>query len=694
MQPYPSNHKSSLNGNAVNSHFNSDYYILPHSPATDTIGEHYLIKYNQPISYLSGPFAKAYELEHTNNFSTQDLYALVFDRKLPIRLWVINYLKKTSIENFAIPIHAEIVRIGATNSQHVAVVLKKPPLTTLREYLAKYGACTPNFIIENVLKPLTDVLSNLDEASLAHGRINVDNVYINGANYHICLGECISEPAGFSQQEKYETVSRAQCVPIGKGESDNSIDYFALGVLCLHLFTGQEPSIDKDSSLLEMRLNRGTSNLYLKGLQIPYSFKTLLKGLLNDTPQLIWRSDRIKEWCSGKTASNQSDFELTDTSPLVFLGTAYYNTQALAYALNKSWEKGKKFIKETKSLQWLERKGEDKNSYDLLVQLFKNPHGNKNSMDTDEFLAKTLCIINPSGPIRLKELAFTLEGVGTLLAYGYNYQQPQYLSIAIKFLNYVLWHYSIEYYGKQEKKFCYNFNLLALFENAKNYQRRQTFGFGLERVFYELNPHFCCQSNNLGSEYISSLPDLLTCLDQHASTSKEAVIIDNHIAAFISNRLSLDKDIFSGEHYKNNPYCHHRTIQGLILLFTAQKETGHTSLYHLCQLMANQVTELLNADLNSTTIKKELVLNLEEAAKTGQLLNILSIALDTEYRRRDKEGLSIAKKKYKEIEALLSNLNDHQTLLERSYKSGLKLAVATAYIVCSLVFIWFALSYR
>ena len=69
-------------------------------------------------------------------------------------------------------------------------------------------------------------------------------------------------------------------------------------------------------------------------------------------------------------------------------------------------------------------------------------------------------------------------------------------------------------------------------------------GFGFERLLYQLNPSLCCQNSLLLPHYSYTLTDVLTTLNnlaaKHAKTSS---LVDRHIAAFITNRLEVYREL-------------------------------------------------------------------------------------------------------------------------------------------------------
>src|SRR5690606_34571676 len=149
---------------------------------------------------------------------------------VPIRNHTITTSKKYSYLNFICPLEEGVTTLSSINQKRFVAVLAKPNGRKLVDGINKDGPFAEDIITQTIITPLTNLLKITEKLGITHGRIHPNNLYINDDN-KLIVGECISEPCGYSQPHYYEPPERAGCLPTGKGEGTPSVDYYALGMV-------------------------------------------------------------------------------------------------------------------------------------------------------------------------------------------------------------------------------------------------------------------------------------------------------------------------------------------------------------------------------------------------------------------------------------------------------------------------------
>jgi serine/threonine protein kinase len=659
--------------------------------SVDQICERYNIQLDKPIPALDGSFAKAYEIINNQSSNDFSLYCLIFEPCIPPRISVINYFKKSLLDDIIQPIECEITKISETGKEQLVVILKKPPNMTLEEYVSINGACTIQFIIENFLVPTCKLLQKFESAGLIHGKLNPSTIYINPTNGAIKIGECISEPPSYSQKQLYCAIEICECPPIARGTGDIAIDYYAIGIICLYLYLGRSPNENvKSDTLIDLRLENSSFTAITTGLHIPTNFKNLLKGLMFDRKTERWKSRNIIEWYNGQKNTLLNISENLETSrSLPFNKKSFFNCKFLAHDLQKNWELARKFIKEDNIVKWVERSINNtemaEKLQDIRIQFSRNNH--LIAVEKDECLIKFLSILDPLGPIRLKDVSINPHGLASLIAFGYIKNRKDYLENFNKAINSNFWLYNIELKSNENRNLNENNLSLPLLDRTKFYIGNKTLGFGLERCLYEFNPHVQCLSETFKYNYIITCYDLLKKLNNLAENDKNINIMDRHIAAFLLTKMNYQKDIKVNGLKSFFNFDHNKEIISVAILAIAQKYTNTKQLPSLCKVAVSYLQPAINLIHNNHT-RTQLSEKLQTISSKGNLTFLLNILADPNLIQKDIVGFENAVNKYKKCNLIKIQLNNKQRIFEIGYRNGLRLCVIISYLLCSVLYIY------
>lgn len=623
----------------------------------------YVIQTDRPLPQFSSSFARAFEVNDAKN--KENIYALVLPSSIPIRFQTIQLLKTAFHQNFMNVVEAGLTDVAGGQFGNYAVILEKPKGKKLSDWM-KSARNTQNkdtanrefksilnedFVTQEIIAPINEVLKTMAESNLSHGRINHDNVYFESlTEAHTVLGECISEPCGYSQPVHYETIERAQSMALGKGDADIKDDYFALGILLYYCLFGEIPSFGSDASeLLKARIARGSYNVFIGQTELSPHMTDIFRGLLTDNPADRWGYEQVASWVKGKRFNLIRPGSRKDqVRGYEFQNHTYANKRALANAYAYKWDEAALDIREKRVGKWLDLGSSDKQMGEEILSIIAATGGDKTKsrQDNDELTAKTLVIMDLEAPLRYREMSMHLEGMGAVLANAWAHQNQQELQSLFEMIRMNLPNFKAVRLPPEADKVD-----RWILQRQQTYVKYKSLGFGIERVLYDLNPALPCQSPMLANQFIIDCSQLLFYLNDNASRLINNDPVDRHIAAFITSKLELAAEVklkvMTRFNRNENAILQ---ITKLALLAFAQKKSKIQKLPGLATWMIEKLKVVINS-IHSKTLRKEFSDELKQIANQGNLEAMLSLLTSSDYFARDDEGYADARNYY----AALSN---------------------------------------
>lgn len=662
------------------------------SEIKDELGGKYVVRVNEPLKQFDTKLAKAYAVSEKRGGDADKYYALILDKRVPVRLAEINKLLGKTQEGFANVVAAQLIPSALGKGRFFTVIVQRPHGVTLQEYVEKNGPLPEPVVVDKIIPALNAVLELLEKRSVVHGRINPRNVYIDDEG-KVTLGECVSEPSGYSQEVLYEHPDRATALPIAKGEGDITTDYYALGVLVAYMLTGEDPTIGiVDTEILEFKFSPGTYRFVVKNTEFSPHVLDLLRGTINDKKKEIWASEEIKQWSQGRRFNLLPPASSAEASrSITFLGKKYQNRKHLVHALYNNWDAAKLFCREDTLVRWVDRSVQDSDLAEKMHMAATIVTGHRSGSFTrdDELLAQYILFLDPDGPLRIQGVATNMDGVGPLLAQGYAENKPEYL-IAV---THILEHNFISLWadlkakrggGKRESRESRQQEVLFALEKSEKLYKKKEVGFGLERCLYELNPTLPCQSTMMLEGSVFTVEEVLKHLEKMESLTDE--IIDRQIAAFLASCIDLPRKIRITSLAKFPDFADNMSIQTLAMLAHSQQTSRVERLPDLCVKVLDSLEALVET-FHNAHIKENLEKNLIRSSKQGSLINMLATISDTKYLVRDRVGFSRAAKKFKHNAIQILKLSNRKAINNIGYRYGLQLAVMLSFIVATFVFV-------
>jgi serine/threonine protein kinase len=666
---------------------NLDRNKLGYSTTVNLIAGKYEILTNSPISSLTTEFVTAYDVQEISTNGTvineDKYYAIVHHNNFPARLGEILILKKFNVDNFIYPVEYGVCPIGINETMHFVTILPKVIGKPIRKIIEAGVKLDQNFILNKILEPLLKVLKLLHQSGITHGSINPDNIYIN-ENAEFTLGNCISEICGYSQSAFYETVSRAQALKYGKGNGSNSDDYYSLGMTVFYLLTGKDITNTDDLEIIRSKLYLGTYAFLNELSTLNGNMSDLIKGLVVDNAEIRWSYTDVESLLQRRSYNINNVVDKSFTSrAIVFNGREHYSRRSLAHDLTANWDLAKDFVKTDKIKKWLEASISEEKVLEAIetVNLTKIL-GNKLFSSDDEKLIKYIIILDPEGPIRIKNVAFHKDGIGPVLVFSINYgltDTTKIIANALFIQMFSIYESLSTIFGKPE----YHQHLIQL-NRCSDFIKRTEMCFGLERCIYDLNPTLPCQSHVIKNEFCIGVEDILKYIEDHDIPFEELTNKKN-ISCFIASKLGIFSDIKQKELDEFPTIQKSRAYQFLGLLATAQKYTKTSKLPNITETLKNSVLEVLNIALKSNSVKKIFFDKLHNAAKSQDLIQFQKMASNPDFIRNDIKGYGDAIRRGAEIAMEIYGYNNRSSIDYDIRKKSLKLAIRFSYVLCSFI---------
>ena len=634
--------------NALND-FLKQYAPPPSHVTRDVLNGRYRIDRTNPLPEFDTKTARAFaatDLMH----SDKKLFALVCRQGTVQRHYALQALKGIEHPNLLTLCAAGPLALSQPEEERFVIFYLRPAGRKLSELRASTkGPISDTFITKNILGPIILAIGRLAELGIAHGGIRPDNIFFGDTPV---LGDCLSEPCGFSQPYYFEPLDRMQTPPYAKGEGSVTQDYYALATLTLYMLYGQDHLASFSQEVLIRRvLREGAYAALLRNKEPPELFSDLLRGLLSGNINDRWNFRNLKQWIDGKRSNIMLPAAPAEAlRPFEFAGTEANSRRELAYLFCQHWPLVTELMQTDRLMQWVLTSLRNKDLAETLKRIRANIVDTKknNDIQISEQLLRLALLLDPFGPIRINTLCFHLDGLDSLCAELSANKAQADLRLLTKFIEHSMWSYWQEHQntGPDYVMPISINNILLKLDRLRLFIRNTGYGFGTERMLYEFNPEMPCQSPLLANQYINTLPALLKQLDRLApSLSRDQDPIDPHIAAFIANRLGILHEIKLPELIPHPSLATDRAILALRLISMAQDRCGDLALPGLSQWLAIRVLPSLDI-LRSKTLQERVKALLVERAKTGYTQYMAQVVIHSNYAIADVSGLGRAIQTY------------------------------------------------
>lgn len=640
------------------------------------VRDRYDVDSSKPLPALDSQPAVAYHCLHKRD-SKRALYALICDPKLPPRLEAVGMMRRIDHRSLVRCLDWDVIDWPPEGRRCPVVVMERPGGERVFTNLETPRApMQEELVTRHFIDPATQILREMHGFGLYHRMLRPDNLFYRGPEkQEMMIGECFSSLPGITNPIAYETLECSLATAAGRGEGGSENDLYALGVTILALLTGNSPLVGyTDEEILRLKLTMGSYGALVQNHRVSLTMMEPLRGLLNDDPAERWTLDELGLWLNGRRLSpKQQTMPSKGSRGLTIAGKDYSTAREVANAMHKNWDQAAILINSGALDTWLRRSLGEEDRIEA-VNLAKSG----GSDNQDRLIARILIALDPEGPIRLKELSATVDGIGTFIA---SFAEE---SSARQLFNSVLSMGLVSFWMEQQKKLhpthLRNTNRL---DKVRAVLNQTTLGFGIERVIYELNSSMPCQSTLFERDYIPSVDHLVPAFERLCmGDSPPKRLIDRHIAAFLGTGFKRAiggelRDIDRGADEEEGRLAQVKILASL-------QDTMHRNIKfpHLCETSAKLLEPAINRFF-SRDRRKKVRGKLRKAAKSGRMQELLDVIDDTKEVSEDKTEFDHASMQYArtthDLIALMRDIHNKELLAE---EYGGQLASATSLLCC------------
>lgn len=616
-----------------------------------------------------------------------DLMAIICRNGYSPRSDIVNQLRRMDNPAILRLMDNGTVDLASEGQRYYGFVLEQPQnprlWQTLDEVRQPLGE---DFINRRFITPIADGLRQFADVGLMHGGVRPTNIFwrenSGGAPQ---LGECVSAAPGIGQPLLFESLERAQALPYARGAGSVIDDMYALGVTILLLLLGRNPlkGMD-DATLLRLRLERGSFATMVDDYKPAPAHVELLRGLLQDDPHQRWTPYDLEQWLGGQRLSpKQSEFNKRATRGLTFMGKEYWQVRPLIPVFWANTAEAAKLIHSGELDRWLRRSLADEGRAERLQDAIDTLKNSGRTLHYDEQLVTMASIaLDPSAPLAYRGQVLMPFGVGGGVAEALRTGENVPIMAEIIANQFIAFWVNQQTQGKTDLV-----PLAQSFERMRGYIERPAIGSGIERVAYELNPTLPCLSPLLRGQNVISAADFLIALERTANQgNRPREPIDRHIAAWLVTKDRTIDYALRGLNGTDNALL--RALTTLNIYHDWQEKYGPDRVPGLTSWFVSVLEPLTRRYYNRPT-RDEVAAELQKAANSGRLGDLVRLLDDEKLVERDQQGFALARKIYQATVAqiaVLERQRKYHAEVEKTY--GRPTATYIAWVLSAMMSIY------
>lgn len=622
-------------------------------------GGRYDLLLGSPLGELSHPGANAYAVQMGRGSS--NLYALIPNQnEYPRDELLANALNINSPASVKYVDH-DIVYLPGPGRYRPVLIFERPAgqplMTSMSDTITPI---TNELIFRQAVESMYDGLRDIYLAGLNHGRINTTNVFIReGGSGLLQLGECLSTQPGKNQHYAFETIERMMATPVGRGIPAAPDDIYAAGVTLLIMLIGRPPALSlPPDDLLAAKIEKGSMMALIAGMKLPSAFSEIFRGMLADDPNQRWDLDDISHWLGGRRMGSKAAAQQRKAQRLFeFGGKGHASARQLANAFAKDPEKAMGHIEDGSLDRWIRRSVGDDDLADSVAEAIQTAASSqRGGSATDRTVSRVCIAMDGLAPIHFREVAVLPNGIGPLLAYTMSSNQSP------KTVADILSAQVITFWLNRQGAFTGEVSqLLQIFEGQRMLLERPQFGFGVERVLYELNPALPCLSPMLEKHYANTLKLLAIGLEEFATTLPPDEIkrepMDRHIAAFVLARHRRMNDRLFPLMAPNSD-SGQRAIAILSVLAELQRKFHTEPMPALAEWIGRLLQPVIDR-YNNRNMREKVQRDLKKLVRKGDLAGMMDLIDDGNARKQDEDGFVAARTEWLQWENYARELSSN-----------------------------------
>ena len=623
-----------------------------------------------PLAGLDAIGGPAYGARLQGEGGGADLLGILCNGVLPARVDAVTAMRSAAHPSLLKLLDSGTVLWPATNTHYYGLIYSRPLAPRLKNTLDEpHAPIADDALNQHFVVPLIGALIELARIGVTHGGIRPTNMFWRaGGTSAPQLGDCLSAPPGFGQPVLFETLERAMSSPAGRGAGQPSDDSYALGVTLALMLLGQNPLAGQDDAgIIRLKNERGSFNALIGNRRLPPHFIELLRGLLADEARQRWAAADLEQWLLGRRLTpKNADTGRRASRLFAFAGQEFWQLRPLSAALAAQPTEAVQAIESQQLDKWLRRAFSNDDRALALEQAQRSlKQSGKTAHYEDQLVARACIALDPAAPIRYRGIQAMPGGVASLLV------EAVMAGGGTQVLAELIASQLITFWVEMQREA--RPDLLPLgqqFERMKTLIDKPSFGNGVERVLYELNPGLPCLSPLLQKAYVTTPKGLLAALERAAGTAgRSREPMDRHIAAYLivhDRRGELLFDAMTGP--DTSPK---RGLALLTLYSEMQHRHGPDALPNLAQWLVPLLEPALQRFLGKG-LKENLRTQVKAAAAKGDLAALLRLIDDPRRIQGDQQDFMAARLLYlntlKEINQLEAKLANRQSVIDEAGK--------------------------
>jgi hypothetical protein len=606
------------------------------------LDDRYRIHPEKPLPQLDSPMAQAVAATDLRS-SGREVFALVCRADLLPRIDFMQQLSRLESLPVVNPIEAGAVDWPDSGGRRFVIVFEwnfGERVTPSPD--AAFEPMLEDVVVRTIIRPLLPVLKELSIRFIPHRAIRPDNLfYIDGSRQSVVLGECASAPPGISQPVAYEPIETAMAKPSARGPGSPADDLYSFGAVLAFLLTGGAAIAGKsDEEIIRSKVVQGSYSTLLGDRRVSLNIMEPLRGLLCDDPKERWTASDLELWLGGRSQSPKQPMLPSRASrSLTIGGHEHWTKLSLCTAMGTNWQEAGQLINSGELGRWLQRALSDEEASQALAEVLESAEAVSDG--EERLIAKTLIILEPSLPLRYKDLSARIDGLTDAFAIDFHDQQFRQT-----FIDMVTAKLPQVYLQMQPRTRTDRAALIKRFDIINFFLERRTIGGGIERALYETNHAWPCQSPLVQNYYVYEIQDLLPALERAAEQGGAPnELIDRHIVAFCAARIrSLPERVLRSLE-KNDDMATFRL--GVLHLLAEVQRAGDTKQKYptLCKRIASSAQPIIDS-YHNRSYRERLGQEIESASGKGDILEVLFLLDSLDARNQDSSGFERARAEY------------------------------------------------
>ena len=449
------------------------------------------------------------------------------------RVTAIGSYKSIKNPNLLRLVEAGIVDWKPEGRQRLALVFDMP---TGRKLMAgpdaKPLSVAEERIISALIIPVLSVLADFRTAGLVHGAINLENLFLTGAEgaETVIVGECLSSAASYRTHPVFLTAERAMANPGGRGGGSIKDDLYALGI-CVAMIARRQ-NLMEGKTVEQMIMEKIESGSYVTasgGERLPGGISDFLRGVLNDDEIQRWDIEDAQRWVEGRRpGARQPRVTLRAARPFMFRGERFWDLRSIAMLMSSNIAEAANAIEKDHFALWVKRNFEDKTMNERVDKIWEK----ETASPRERLIACLSTVLDPYAPVRYKSIFSFPDGFGTSLAMAIAKNEDVQAHAEI-----IAGQYFSTWTSQRFENMPDAAMWVGVFEKCRNFLSQKMPAYGIERVLYMLNKEVACLSPVLANHVVLGPGGLLLALEDVARRAdRPENILDRHMMAFISVR--------------------------------------------------------------------------------------------------------------------------------------------------------------